>query len=198
MSMTPIPWHAMTWMNPPERAEPLGVALEVVTRPNTDFWRTTSYGFVHDDGHFLGAPLAGDRALEVTFTGEFSGQFDQAGLMLRASPELWIKAGVELSDGVLFASAVVTRGFSDWAVAPLPPGPASLPITIRASRAGDSVTLRYRVGPDDAWRLLRVAYLPPDEEVLAGPMCCSPTRGGLVVRFNPVWIGPPDGRLHDD
>jgi regulation of enolase protein 1 (concanavalin A-like superfamily) len=128
--------------------------------------------------------------------GGFSEQFDQAGLMLRASPDLWIKAGVELSDGELLASAVVTRGLSDWSVAPLPAGSAGLPITIRASRAGDSVTLRYRVDDEGRLHMLRVAYLSPDAEILAGPMCCSPSRGGLVVRFEPVRLGPPDSQLH--
>jgi regulation of enolase protein 1 (concanavalin A-like superfamily) len=197
MAMTTIPWQEMTWLNPPERGEVVDGRLEVVTRPMTDFWRTTSYGFVHDDGHFLGAALDGEAALEVTFTGAFSEQFDQAGLMLRAGPDLWIKAGVELSDGVLFASAVVTLGHSDWAVAPLPAGSAHLPITIRASRTGDGVTIRYRVGDAASWQLLRVAFVPPDAELLAGPMCCSPTRGGLVVRFEPVRVGPPDAQLHD-
>jgi regulation of enolase protein 1 (concanavalin A-like superfamily) len=195
--MSTIPWLEMTWLNPPERVDMLGDVLEVVTRPMTDFWRTTAYGFVHDDGHFLGAPLAGDRAIEVTFTGEFAEQFDQAGLMLRAGPDLWIKAGVELSDGVLFASAVVTRGTSDWSVAALPARSAARSVTIRASRAGDSVTVRYRAGRDGDFRMLRVAYLPPDAMLAAGVMCCSPSRGGLLVRFEPVRLGPPDARLHE-
>lgn len=196
MSMTTIPWHEMTWLNPPERAEVVGGRLEVVTRPMTDFWRTTSYGFVHDDGHFLGAPLAKEAAMEVTFSGELSETFDQAGIMLRAAPDLWIKTGVELSDGVLFASAVVTLGRSDWSVAPLPVGSAGSPVTVRASRSGDGLTIRYRVGATEPFRLLRVAFVPPDAELLAGPMCCSPTRGGLVVRFEPVRVGPPDAQLH--
>jgi regulation of enolase protein 1 (concanavalin A-like superfamily) len=198
MSMAALPWEGMTWANPPQRAELRGGTLEVVTRPMTDFWRTTAYGFVHDTGHFLGAPLAGDAAIEVTFSGEFSQQFDQAGLMLRAAPDLWIKSGVELSDGVLFASAVVTRGMSDWSVAPIATDAVGRPITIRASRAGDGVTIRYRVGDREPFRLLRVAYLPPAAELQAGPMCCSPSRGGLVVRFAPVRIGPPDVWLHED
>jgi hypothetical protein len=198
MTLTTIHWQDLTWLNPPERAEVVGGQLEVVTRPKTDFWRTTHYGFVHDDGHFLGTSLGGDGAIEVTFASHFSEPFDQAGLMLRAAPDLWVKAGVELSDGELLASAVVTRGLSDWSVAPLPASAAGAPFTIRASRAGDSLTLRYRVGEEGSLRLLRVAYLPPEAELLAGLMCCSPSRGGLLVRFEPVRLGPPDARLHDE
>jgi len=190
-----IPWGDMTWLNPPERAEIIGDVLEVVTGFETDFWRRTSYGFVHDNGHVLSAPLIGDRAIEVSFSGELLEPFDQAGLMLRAGPDLWVKAGVELSDGELLASSVVTRGASDWAVAPLPVGFPDQPFTIRASRSHDSITLRYRVG-EGRMHLMRVAYVPPEVELAAGLMCCSPSRGGLAVRFAPVRFGPPDGQLH--
>ena len=195
--MKTIPWGTMLWLNEPPMVRYEADCVIVETGPETDFWHRTSYGFTHHDGHFLGATLAGDAAIEITFRGDFSEQFDQAGLMLYAGPELWLKTGVELSDGQAFASAVVTVGMSDWSVAPLPDGAALETLTFRASRAGDAVTVRYRVGDGGDWRLLRVAYFPPGADVLAGPMCCSPTRAGLSVRFEPVRVGPPDARLHE-
>ena len=48
------------------------------------------------------------------------------------------------------------------------------------------------------WRFLRLAYFPADLAVSAGPMCCSPTREGLSVRFGPVRVGPPDVSLHEE
>ena len=191
-----ITWDAMRWVNPPPSAEVTDGVLEVTTGTDTDFWRTTSYGFVHDSGHFLGTPLVGDAGVELTFSGDFMAQFDHAGLMLRAAPDLWLKAGVELTDGELFASVVVTIGRSDWSVAPVELGRSDRPITIRASRVGDSVTIRYGVGPGAELRLLRVAHLPEAAAFDVGPFCCSPTRTGLVVRFDPMQIGPPDARLH--
>jgi regulation of enolase protein 1 (concanavalin A-like superfamily) len=116
--------------------------------------------------------------------------------MLRASPQLWLKAGLERSDGRLFASVVVTVGFSDWSVAPVREVGADEPVTVRASREGDAVTVRSRLGETGEWQLMRVAYFPPDEQVVAGPMCCSPTRSGLLVRFAPVRVSPPDETLH--
>ncbi len=79
--MENIPWSEMSWLNPPERAEITGDELEVVSGFETDFRRSTSYGFVHDNGHVLSAPLIGDRAIEVSFSGELLEPFDQAGLM---------------------------------------------------------------------------------------------------------------------
>ena len=80
------------------------------TARDTDFWRRTAYGFIHDDGHFLGAPLGPAGALEVTFRADLEAQFDQAGLMLRAGPETWLKTGVELSDGQRYRFRLVAYG----------------------------------------------------------------------------------------
>lgn len=194
--MTAIDWDAMTWLNPPVSAVVEGDALAVVTGANADFWVETGYGFTHDDGHFLGLPLRGDAVIEVTFAGDFTAEYDQAGLMLRAGPDLWVKAGVEAAHGDFLASAVVTVGHSDWAVSPLPAEAARGPITVRLVRVGDAVAVRYGVGDQGAPHLLRLAYLPPDADLLAGPFCCSPTRAGLTVRFSPVRIEPaPDDPL---
>ena len=196
-TMRTIPWSDLTWLNRPPKAEDVGSALLVTTGRDTDFWRRTAYDFIHDDGHCLGLPLDGAGAIEVTFQARFEGAFDQAGLMLRADAEHWIKTGVELSDGILYAGAVVTVGQSDWSVSPLPAAVHGEPLTFRASRQGDAVTIRYRVGGEDGWRFLRLAYFPADLTVSAGPMCCSPTREGLSVRFESVRVGPPDASLHE-
>ena len=67
----------------------------------------------------------------------------------------------------------------------------------RDGRKGDGVTVRYRITEEQRWHLLRVAYFPPEVDVVAGPMTCSPTREGLSVRFGPVRVGPPDAQLHE-
>jgi regulation of enolase protein 1 (concanavalin A-like superfamily) len=193
-----IDWGEMQWLNEPATAAIDGMALVVETGPDTDFWHQTGYGFIHADGHFLGLLLNGDAAIEVTFRADLSERFDQAGLMLYAAPDVWLKTGVERSDGQLFASVVATAGHSDWSIAPLPPEAEGQALTFRASRAGDGVTIRYRVGDAATWQMLRLAYMPPDAEMRAGPMCCSPTRAGLSVRFESVRVGPPDAKLHED
>lgn len=183
-------------MNPPPSARPEDGSLIVLSSPATDFWRRTSYGYVRDNGHFLRAPLEGDAGIELVFSGRFSEQFDQAGLMLRMSPEVWLKTGVEVSDDRLYASAVVTIGASDWSVARIPAVRTGDRITVRVSRVGDAVTVRYRLGGGQL-RLLRLAHLPGDGDAAYGPFCCSPTGPGLEVRFHALRIGTPDRTLHD-
>jgi regulation of enolase protein 1 (concanavalin A-like superfamily) len=189
-----IEWDAGRWTTEPAAAEVRSDGLLVTATEGSDAWRVTSYGFVHDTEHALVAPLAPGRAVEVTFSADFSGQFDQAGVFLRASDEVWIKAGVEFADGVLGLGAVVTNGVSDWSIAPVPDW-AGRAITVRVSRAGDAVTVRARVD-GEPFRLVRVAPFPEDANVEAGPICCAPTRSGLEVLMR-SWIETDaDAGLH--
>lgn len=194
--MTVIEWSEATWLNPPPGAEADGDALVVTARPGGDFWRTTSYGFVHDDGHALLTAFPPGSAVEVGFIADLAELYDQAGLMVRVDAETWIKAGVEVSDGAPQLGAVVTHGRSDWSLAPVPEW-AGRPVTVRASRAGDAVTIRARV-EDEPWRMVRLAPLDPGASATAGPFCCAPTEGSrLTVRFTRFVTGPADASLHD-
>ena len=189
-----VPWSRGSWTTTPVEVTEDGPDLLVTAAEGSDAWRHTSYGFVRDDAHALLAPLADPGAVEVTFEVGFGEQFDQAGLILRADAETWLKAGVEVSDGALQVGAVVTVGRSDWSVAPVPEW-AGRQVTVRASRTGDAVTVRARVD-DEPFRLVRVAPFPVGVPVGAGPYCCAPTRAGLVVRFRQWRTGPADTALH--
>ncbi|WP_084104688.1 DUF1349 domain-containing protein [Demequina sp. NBRC 110056] len=186
--------EAGTWAAAPVSARMAGGRLEVEAREGSDAWRTTSYGFIHDDAHALLAPLGSSEAIEVTFLLDYAEQFDQAGVMIRIDESTWIKAGVEVSDGVAQVGAVVTHGVSDWSVAPVPEW-VGREVTVRASRAGDAVTIRARVD-DEPWRLVRVAPLAPEAVAAAGPFCCAPTRSGLVVTFTGHRRTEADASLH--
>ena len=189
-----LPWSGGSWLNPPEEAREDGTDLLVTTREGSDFWRTTSYGFVHDDGHALLTPFPPGSAVEVSFVADFAELYDQAGVMVRSDATHWIKAGIELSDGEPQLGAVVTHGTSDWSLAPVPDW-AGREVTVRVSRAGDAVTVRARRG-DEPWRMVRLAWLDPDADAQAGPFCCSPLHAGLQVRFTRLATGPADTALH--
>lgn len=190
-----IDWADAEWLNPPLRTERDGRELVVTTKDHSDFWRTTSYGFVKDDGHALLAEFPPASATEVTFVvAQFETLYDQAGLMVRVDEGTWIKAGVELTDGVPHLGAVVTSGKSDWSLSPVPDW-LGCRVTLRASRTGNAVTIRARC-EEGAWQMVRLAPLAPDADALAGPFCCSPQREGLQVRFTRFVQGPADASLH--
>ncbi|QYH36327.1 DUF1349 domain-containing protein [Salinibacterium sp. M195] len=182
------------WTTEPVAVEFSDETLRVTAAENSDAWRTTSYGFVHDTEHAFISPLPVDSAIEVSFVLDFSEQFDQAGLFVRESDSEWMKAGVEISDGAPQLGAVVTHGFSDWSVAPVAEW-SGRTVTMRASRTGNAITVRARVDDDD-FRLVRLAYFSPEANLEAGLYCCGATRAGLVVTFTGYRQTDADVSLH--
>lgn len=170
--------------------------LCVDAREGSDAWRQTSYGFIHDTEHALLEPFPAEGAIEVEFLLDFDQQFDQAGAFLRVGDTEWIKAGVEVSDGVVQVGAVVTHTTSDWSVAPVPEWTGKV-VTIRLSRRDDAITVRAKA-EGEPWRLVRVAHLDEQAEVSAGIYCCSPTRSGLRVTFTGYRKDAADEALHPE
>jgi regulation of enolase protein 1 (concanavalin A-like superfamily) len=189
-----LPWADGRWTHPPLTAREEGGHLLVEAAAESDAWRHTAYGFVHDSEHALLAPLPERAAMEVTFDLAYDGLFDQAGIFVRLSDETWVKAGVEFSDGLPQLGAVVTHRVSDWSVAPVPEW-AGRAVTLRASRFGDALVVRARVA-DEPWRLVRLAPFDVAGAVEAGPYVCAPTHDGLVVRFHSWRLTPADAALH--
>jgi regulation of enolase protein 1 (concanavalin A-like superfamily) len=174
------------WLNPPPSSAVHDDGLTVTTGPDSDFWRTTHYGFVRDTGHSLLRPVPGDFTISATFSGGYTHLYDQAGLLLRLDAANWIKTGIEYVDGEQLLSVVVTREVSDWSVVALPVSPGS--VTIVAERAGDTVTVKYGLDGADPVRMARLAYFPPEQEVHAGVMAASPQGPGFTVRFDGVAV----------
>lgn len=197
MSDRRIPWGEGTWTTPPVEVNPDGDRLLVTALEGSDYWERTVYGFQHDNGHALLADWDRAAGVEVTFRLDgFSGLYDQAGLFLWHGPTQWVKAGVELNDGVPQVGAVVTDTYSDWSLAEVPEW-AGREITIRASRIGDGVVLRARADADP-WRLIRVARFDHSGPCQAGPFTCAPSRSGLTVTFTRWATTAPDRELHAD
>ena len=183
--------HALkdaVWLNTPDCWQMDDGVLTMTTSLKTDFWQETYYGFRRDDGHFLGCDVAGDFTAVLTFEAKYETLYDQAGLMMRADTDHWIKTGIEYSDDITNFSTVVTRGGqSDWSVLGVPG--LGGPQTIRLTRVGGAAITHMRRA-DGKWELIRLASFPPDLAVRVGPMACSPERAGLVVRFLDFQIGP--------
>src|SRR5215475_12624926 len=175
----------MQWLNEPASWQRTGDVLRVSVDPGTDFWRTTGYGYVHDNGHVYGELLPGDLDVSVRVRGAFANQYDQAGIILRADEHTWLKTGLEFFEGRPRLSTVLTLGCSSWMVADLPPGTNE--VTLRVSRRGDAVEVRYTAG-DGAAELAALVFMPPGREMLAGIVCAAPEGTGFSVAFHDLRI----------
>jgi regulation of enolase protein 1 (concanavalin A-like superfamily) len=191
--MNEIPWSQGVWLNPPVKTVQEHSHLKVTGVYESDFWRNTSYGFVHDSGHALLTDFPAHSSMEVTFILDYSGLFDQAGIIVHSDSQHWIKAGVENADGLPQVGAVVTSINSDWSLAPVPQWMGK-EVTMRASRTTDALTIRARCGEDD--QLIRLAPIDASLPMSAGPHCASPVSTSLEVTFTCWTHGDADLTLH--
>ncbi len=175
----------MQWYNePPEWSEKEGL-IHVVSGAKTDFWRTTHYGFIRDNGHFYYEEVSGNFIAEVKIRGQYRDLYDQAGLMIRQDEKTWLKCGIEYVDGVQQASVVVTRDYSDWSVVPLSQNPEW--IRLRLKRNAEAVEIEYSLDGDRN-QMLRLAYLTTASQLQLGLMCASPQGEGFAIAFEEFQI----------
>ncbi|MGB5059468.1 MAG: DUF1349 domain-containing protein [Candidatus Promineifilaceae bacterium] len=177
------------WFNPPA-ASRFGNGLEMETKPETDFWQTTHYGFQRDDGHCLFTRISGDFTISTHVRFTPRSQYDQCGLMLRLNAENWIKMGMEYEDTAVsrLGSVVTNLGYSDWATQDISSEMGER--WYRLSRNGNDFLLEQSAD-GLAWQQMRITHLhagPPQIEV--GPYACSPIGQDFWCRFSWVEISP--------
>lgn len=189
------PFAAGTWLNEPKVWKRADGALEVTTDNGTDFWRETHYGFTRHSGHFLAHPTGSAFTAQLRVQARYEALYDQAGIMLLLDEQHWLKAGIELSDGRAMLSSVLTRGRSDWATGPYEHDPSDFWMRLTVALG----VLRVQVSADGHhWPLLRLAPFPEAAAYQVGPMCCTPERAGLTVRFSEFQLSAPLSKdLHD-
>lgn len=174
-------WHCepRQWSLLPETQ-----ALRLWTDAPTDFWRKTHYGFEADNGHFLGLEVAGDFEMTSYIAYQPVHQYDQAGLMVRLSPDCWLKTSVEyeLEEPARLGAVVTSGGYSDWSTQNVTPGGGEIWLRVRRER-DDYLVESSRDGQQ--WEQLRLAHLQDDaaKTVRAGVYACSPKGAGFVAEF---------------
>ena len=161
------------WFNEPARVV-CGHGLELWTKPKTDFWQRSHYGFRRDDGHCLFTDIDGDFCVTAQLEWKAQAQYDQCGLMVRLDEENWIKTSTEYETASLsrLGSVVTNLGYSDWATQDV----ASTQTTIwyRISRHGQDFKIDAS-HDGETWRQLRITHLHKSAERLAvGIYACSP------------------------
>ena len=170
----------MSWLNEPASWKRWGEKLTVRSRPKTDFWRKTFYGYITDNGHFFHLRANGDFSFEAKVNGQYAALYDQAGLIVRLDAENWMKCGTEFFEGQRHASVVFTRDFSDWST--MPDLSKTEPVWWRAVRKKDSIeTLCSADGKN--FTSVRQGYFAPKVEVDVGIMCAAPEGPGFEAVF---------------
>lgn len=184
-----------TWLNAPAVWGLDDRCLRVVTDAATDFWRETHDGFTRNNGHLFGCNVVGDLTAQLRVRARYDTLYEQAGIMVRIDERSWVKAGIETSDGQCLLSSVLTVDRSDWATGSYSGNPADF--WMRAT-VSDGVIRLQASSDGQQWALMRLAPFPKAASYLVGPMCCTPERAGLEVKFSSFQVTPPLGKaLHD-
>lgn len=176
--------NLLNWHCEPEKHEISGNSLILETEADTDFWQKTHYGFKADNGHFLFYETEGDFIIETSVKYYFKNQYDQAGLMIRVSPECWIKTAVEYEpDEPSKLGAVVTNGgYSDWSTQDI--GDDLTEISFKISRKGSDYIIAYKEKNHNEWTQLRITHLDDTKTVQCGIYACSPKGEGFKAEFS--------------
>lgn len=182
----------LQWLNPPPKwkVDLTNACLVVVPAADTDFWQRTHYGFQADNGSFLYMSVGGDFCMSTRVHLQPKHQYDQAGLMVRISPNCWIKTSVEFEteEPSLLGVVVTNGGYSDWSTQEFQGDTVDLQI----SRKAADYFIRWREA-DLPWQQLRLCHLHQDDgttPVCAGLYACCPKKGGLVAKFEFLTIEP--------
>lgn len=129
----------------------------------------------------------------VKLDGKWEIQFDQAALFLYLSDSLWMKTGIEFTEGQAWVSVVVTNRWSDWSLRPIPID-AALPLKFELKLQGHH--LRVFLNGEMTREVNGFAFdITPEEKenIRVGVMGCSPIGDGTTVTFNDFKFGIEDG-----
>lgn len=175
------------WLHAPPQWQ-LRNALEFTTAPDSDYWQRTHYGFQRDNGHFFYATVRGDFVLSAQLASAPNAQYDQCGLLVRASAETWLKcsAEYETDSHSRLGSVVTNRGYSDWATQDIAGVVTALWYRVR--REHDDLLIEWAEDGSD-WHQMRIAHLHNcPAELQVGAYACSPTGPGFSCRVSDLQI----------
>jgi len=181
----------LQWFCPPSRWQIEHSCLVIQPDAKTDFWQRTHYGFQNDNGHFLCAVMESDFVLSTHVRFYPLHQYDQAGLMVRFSPDCWLKTSVEYElSGPSKLGAVVTNfGYSDWSTQDIEIQPGWY--HFRILRQGSDYQVDIHT-PERAqnWTQIRIAHLhaDPNRPVQCGIYACCPIDQGYTAQFDDLQI----------
>ncbi len=174
------------WLNEPTYR--LAEGLMMTTKPKTDFWQRTHYGFQRDDGHCLLTNIDGNFTIETRAEFNAICKYDQCGLMIRVDRENWIKCSVEYENATMsrLGSVVTNDGFSDWATQDISSSTKAMYYMIE--RENHDFLIQYALNNNE-WYQMRIAHLRQCQETLKiGIYACSPVGKGFECQFSYINI----------
>lgn len=159
--------------------------ITVITRPETDLWQRTYYGFCNDNAPVF--QTATDRQyFSFTVKTKFftKRRFDQCGIVMYLDGENWLKASVEYENGQFqrLGSVVTNQGYSDWATTDID---ASInEMWYRLSRRQSDYLIECSFDGVN-YRQMRICHMSKGAgKITFGIYACSPEKSSFTAEFS--------------
>ncbi|MCE4562787.1 DUF1349 domain-containing protein [Maribellus sp. CM-23] len=189
------------WINKPEKFVVDRNRVLIETRPETDLWQRTYYGFQNANAPAFLTSFAGDFSFEVKAEFEETAfRYDQCGVLLFIDNENWVKVSVEYENEIFarLGSVVTNLGFSDWATTDIPAGISEM--WYRISRRGQDFYIENSVD-GTGFRQMRMLHLhKASAEIKVGVYACSPLKSSFNAVFSEFKSGTclwPEYETHE-
>ncbi len=179
--------HLIEYNNP--QINIIGDYLEFYTKPHTDLWQRTYYGFQNDNAPFLQTKIE-----EEYFTFSFKvkydtkKRYDQAGVILYLDSENWLKASVEYENDKFqrLGSVVTNNGYSDWATVDI--SSTIKEMYYRLSRRENDFCIENSVDGIN-YNQMRICHLQKcSKDINLGIYACSPENSSFKAVFSDLII----------
>lgn len=171
------------------QAEIKNDVLEFTTKPNTDLWQKTYYGFQNDNAPFIQTKID-EKYFSFTLKVNFFSKrrFDQAGVILYLDSENWLKASVEYENEKIqrLGSVVTNNSFSDWATVDI--SAEIKEMYYRLSRRESDFCIENSLDGIN-FKQMRICHLSKAEnEIKIGIYACSPEDSSFKAIFSNMVI----------
>lgn len=177
-----------TWLNEPPKYS-FSEGLIIQTKPHTDFWQRTHYGFRRDDGHCYLTEMTGDFSFMAHLTFDSKMLYDQCGIILRTDDNNWVKASVEYENEHIsrLGSVVTNLGYSDWATTDISTEVNSM--WYKFNKKGQDVLIESSAD-GLKWKQMRILHLHKDsKKVKVGIYACRPLNSSFECKVFHILVG---------
>ncbi len=184
------------WINPPQKFTLDNGILKIQTKPETDFWQRTHYGFSKANAPGFLTKIEGDFTFCVKTWFQTKNRYDQCGVLLYIDNENWVKVSVEheTENFARLGSVVTNLGWSDWATIDIP-----FPVnemSYRLSLKGQDVFIE-NAEKDSEYKQMRILHLHKAvQDAGIGVYACSPLKSSFEAVFSEFSLGPCSWKVH--
>lgn len=177
------------WIREADQSDVADEKIIIRTKPKTDLWQRTYYGFQNDSAPVLQMKTS-EKYFSFTVKTKFDSKkrFDQCGIVVYLDSENWIKASIEYENEQYqrLGSVVTNHGYSDWATTDI--GASVKSMWYRLSRRESDYCVECSAD-GIIFQQMRICHLwKGDGEISFGVYACSPEESSFLAEFTDMQV----------